>query len=102
MECFGWDVQFCFEKDGMFRDCNMRPQDMFQNCKRTINTYDDKISLPMPPTIKAETRMMVVRLLLWVISPSNEHKRLVVVVSKSELESHNKAKHSVEGDTLIL
>ncbi|CAL2273328.1 unnamed protein product [Prunus armeniaca] len=31
------------------------------------------------------------------ISPSNEHKRLVVLVSKSELESHNKAKYSVEG-----
>ena len=26
--------------------------------------------------------MLVVRLLLWVISPSNEHKRLVVLVSK--------------------
>ncbi|CAL9015718.1 unnamed protein product [Prunus brigantina] len=39
------------DKDGMFRDCNMRPQDMFQNCKKTINTYD-KFSLPMPPTIK--------------------------------------------------
>ncbi|KAI5331820.1 hypothetical protein L3X38_021946 [Prunus dulcis] len=48
-----WEVQICFEKDGMFRDCNMRPQDMFQNCKRKINTYE-KISLPMPPTIKAQ------------------------------------------------
>ncbi|PQQ03422.1 putative LRR receptor-like serine/threonine-protein kinase [Prunus yedoensis var. nudiflora] len=48
-----WEVRICFEKDGMFRDCNMRPQDMFQNCKRKINTYD-KISLPTPPTIKAQ------------------------------------------------
>ncbi|BBH01020.1 Carbohydrate-binding X8 domain superfamily protein [Prunus dulcis] len=46
-------IRFCFEKDGMFRDCNMRPQDMFQNCKRTINTYD-KISLPMPKAEKCD------------------------------------------------
>ncbi|BFG27970.1 hypothetical protein CerSpe_142440 [Prunus speciosa] len=56
MKCYNgilWEVRICFEKDGMFRDCNMRPQDMFQNCKRKINTYD-KISLPTPPTIKAQ------------------------------------------------
>ncbi|CAB4287505.1 unnamed protein product [Prunus armeniaca] len=47
-------ARICFGKYGMFRDCNMRIEDMFLGCKRTQNVYH-KISLPeMPPTIKAE------------------------------------------------
>ncbi|CAL9026904.1 unnamed protein product [Prunus brigantina] len=47
-------ARICVGKYGMFRDCNMRIEDMFLGCKRTQNVYH-KIYLPeMPPTIKAE------------------------------------------------
>ncbi|KAL6287820.1 hypothetical protein ACE6H2_012210 [Prunus campanulata] len=49
-----WGARIYFGKYGMFRDCNMRIEDMFLGCKRTQNVYH-KISLPaMPPTIKVE------------------------------------------------